>query len=236
MTSCVLIRVDTPLCRVRRFLRASRREGVHIVIDFRTERLFFCLVARIRDSNKMDVLTKDGSASKCSVIQGFVGRRKIFRNGKNAGLPVELDLVRGVGCDLDLARFGSNSGDHVLNRPPLAKLRDHQGSILRVFPNPEFADGTADHFGAGIAVSALECGVHIDESSFVECRNGDCNWARTEYILKFILRYSASFLRLLQCLLCLPKIRQTTLKFGPENLGTLVEARILNGRRGGDCQ
>ena len=129
------------------------------MIDFRTERLFFCLVARIRDSNKMDALTKDGSASKCSVIQGFIGRRKIFRNGKNAGLSVELDLVRGVGRDLNFARFGSNSGDHVLNRPPLAKLCDHRGSILRVFPNPEFADSSADHFGAGIAVSAFECGV-----------------------------------------------------------------------------
>lgn len=95
------------------------------MIDFRTERLFFCLLARIRDSNKMDVLTKDGSSSKCSVIQGFIAPLKIFRNGKNAGLPIELDLVRGVGRDLNFARFGSNSGDQVLNRPPLAKLCDH---------------------------------------------------------------------------------------------------------------
>jgi hypothetical protein len=35
-------------------------------------------------------------------------------------------------------RLGPNPGDDVPKRPPLLKLRDHQRSVLRVFPDPKF--------------------------------------------------------------------------------------------------
>src|ERR1700731_4908049 len=117
-------------------------------------------------------MTEDRGTSERSVIQGFIATWKILRNRKNAGLAVELDLVCGIRVCLNLARLGPNPGDDVPKRPPLLKLRDHQRSILRVFPDPKFPNSTSDHFGARIAVPALKCGIHIDKSTFVNCRNG----------------------------------------------------------------
>jgi len=142
----------------------------------------------------MDVLTKDGSTSKCSVIQGFIVRRKIFRNGKNAGLPVELNLVCGIRDGLNFPGLGAKPGDRISNCSALLELSDHQGTVFRVFPNPKFADRMADQFGMGIAVATLEGCIHIKESPFIDSCDGKRNRAGTEDLLKLVLRYPASLL------------------------------------------
>ena len=67
------------------------------MMDFRTGMSVFCLVARIQDSSRRNWTcwpwTKDHGTLERSVIQGFIVIWKIFGNGKNAGLAIELDLV-----------------------------------------------------------------------------------------------------------------------------------------------
>ena len=50
-----------------------------------------------------------------------------------------MDLVCRIRGGLDFAGLGPKPGDDVPNGPPLLELGDHQGSILRVFPNPKVA-------------------------------------------------------------------------------------------------
>src|ERR1700730_7706952 len=181
-------------------------------------------------------MTKERGAWERSVIHGFIVTRKIFRNRKNARLPVELNLVCGIRDGLNFAGLGAKPGDRIPNCSALLELSDHQGTFFRVLPNPKFADRMADQFGMGVAVATLEGCIHIKESPFIDSCDGKRDRAGTENLLKLVLRYPASFLRLFQRFLCLAKICQTPLKFGPINLSTLVEARILDCGRGWDRQ
>src|SRR5208282_4748256 len=108
----------------------------------------------------------------------------------------------------------------------------HQGAIFGILPNSEFADRTADHFGARIAVPSLERRIHIYKAPFIDGGDGKRDRARTKDLLKLVLGYPASLLRLFQRFFCLAKICQTPLKLGPGHLSALVETRILDRRSG----
>ena len=57
---------------------------------------------------------------------------------------------------------------------------------------PSSPNSTADHFGTGVAVSSLECGIHIYESPLIDCRDGKRDRAGTENLLKLVLGHPAS--------------------------------------------
>ena len=88
-----------------------------------------------------------------SVANGVV-LWQVFRHCENASLAVELDLVCGIGRDPDLARLGPKPGDDVANWATL-ELRDHKCPLFRIFPDPQFIDGMAEHFFPGCSRNAV---------------------------------------------------------------------------------
>ena len=91
----------------------------------------------------------------------------ILRDGKYAGLSLELDPVGGVGCKFDDAGFGTKPGDDIPNRTPSAKLGQQQSSVGRVVPYPEFVHGTAQHFLPAISVTEFKRSIHFQYLGFV---------------------------------------------------------------------
>jgi hypothetical protein len=81
--------------------------------------------------------------------------RKIFRYRQNAWLPIEMDAVGGIGGKLHFARLGTKPGDNVSHRSPSPELLDHEHSVRRIAPDPQFVHSVAEHFIAGIAVAAF---------------------------------------------------------------------------------
>ena len=111
---------------------------------------------------------------------------QVLRNRKNAGLAVELDPVCRISCELDLASLGAKPRDHVPDRAAPLELLDHEYPIRRVFPNSQFVDCVAKHFFSRIAVPLLKRSIYVQESSFLQSRDGERNWAGTKDFLKFL--------------------------------------------------
>jgi hypothetical protein len=90
-------------------------------------------------------------------------------------LTVELDPVCGVSRYLDLSGLGAKAGNHAADGTTL-ELRNHQYPVCRIFPDPEFVDGVAQHLFAGITVAllGLERNTFWNLSSEMRRASSDC--------------------------------------------------------------
>ena len=111
----------------------------------------------------------------------------VFGRSENAGFAFELDLTGRVGSELDLAGFCAEPGHHIPDRAPLIEPRNHQSTIARVFPDPQFMHGTSEDLRAGVAISSLESGIDLEESAFFQGGNGKRNGARLKDFFKLFL-------------------------------------------------
>ena len=84
------------------------------------------------------------------------------------------------------------------------------------------------------SVAALECFVYIQEASLFGGGNGKSDGARAEDPAEFFLGEFAAFLRLPQGVLRLLEILEPPLKLRGIDFRAFIEARILDGDRGGN--
>src|SRR6266496_1497664 len=171
-----------------------------------------------------------------SIAFACIDLRQVFGNRENAGLAFELDLVRGVGSDLDLSRFHTKPGHDVLNRATFIELGQHQFSIAGIFPNPQFMDGMTEHLGAGVTVSALEGSIHIHEPSFFERSDRKRYRTRTKHLLKLLFRGSAAVFRLRQGDFGFLEAVEARFERLPVDACCFVELGVLDGGGGGNRQ
>ena len=65
----------------------------------------------------------------------------VLGDGKYAGSPLELNPIRGIRSELNLARFCAKPRDDIANRTASTKLRQQESSVGRVVPYPELVRG-----------------------------------------------------------------------------------------------
>src|ERR1700758_3519228 len=111
----------------------------------------------------------------------------VFGNGKDAGLPIELDPVVGIRRKLDFAGSCPKPGNHVSNGTAATKLRQQDPSVGRVCPYPELEHGTPQHLFPAISIPALKGGIHFQKTSFLKRRDRERHRTRVKYVLKFLL-------------------------------------------------
>jgi hypothetical protein len=95
-----------------------------------------------------------------------------------------------------------------LNGAAFAELGKHKITVCGIFPHPQFMDGMAEHIGAGVAIPALEGGIHIQETSFLERSDRKRNRARSKHLLKPLFRALEAVFRLGQSRLGLGDVRK----------------------------